>query len=342
MIFPLLRGVLSLRQAPVTWLLIAINAAVMLWGWSVAWKENDRLDNLMSDDFFLETQGHVYENYLRLRDDAAPDVVRELASSGNGDVHHFRLMGHMAFRDQTFLEEGSKENLFKDEVAVRHWRRQLKEIGDLEEVHPSFLLGVSTDPTNFRQWVTYIFSHTSGWHFLGNMVFLLIFGAALEEIIGGLGLMVVFVTTGVFAAGFFLWISGPTTAPLIGASGAISGVMAMYCVLRWNRPVRFLYWLLIPTRESLGVMFLPAWTILAIWALGDLAGYFGNLDIMGGVAHAAHIGGDIAGLVAGLVLVQLWKWRNHTVTDDATIKPGVQSWRLYPMFQFHEFVWRRK
>lgn len=339
MIFPLLSGFLSYRRAPITWLLFILNASVLLWGWSFAWTVNDRLDDLMNDEFFLQTQGHVYENYLKERATLTPDVVRELASSGASDNQHFRLMGHLAFRDDEFIQEAPSEHLFSDEVAVKHWKSQLLQIGELESVHPSFLFGVSKDPVNFRQWITYIFSHTSGWHFFGNMLFLLIFGAALEEVIGGLGLMVVFVMTGVFAAGFFLFVNGPTTAPLIGASGAISGVMAMYSVLCWNRPTRYVYWYFLPTRDSMGFVFLPAWTILVLWLLGDLAGQLGNLEVMGGVAHAAHLGGDVAGAISGALVMLMWK---RSAPHRLRFKDGFthEMWRLYPFFNWYHSRFR--
>ena len=125
-------------------------------------------------------------------------------------------------------------------------------------------------------------------------------------------------------------ICGATTAPLIGASGAISGIMSMFCILSWKKPVRFLYWLLLPTRESMGLIYLPAWTVLVLWLVGDLAGYLGNLDLMGGIAHAAHLGGDIAGAICGAILVLLW--RNHAPLKTIS---NVETWKLYPFFHLH-------
>jgi membrane associated rhomboid family serine protease len=288
----------------------------------------------------LETQGHIYENYLKEEDSGGSDVVRELASSGATDPQHYRLLGHLAFRDDDFLKTAPKQPQFNDVVAVKHWKSQLLEIGELEEVHPSFLFGVSKDPTNFSHWVTYIFSHTSGWHFFGNMIFLLIFGCALEEVIGGLGLLVVFVLTGIFAAGFFLLVNGPTTAPLVGASGAISGIMAMYSVLCWRRPTRYVYWYFLPTRDSMGFIFLPAWTILALWLLGDLAGLLGNLDVMGGVAHAAHLGGDLSGAVCGALVMWMWqRWAPERLQFKEVFTH--EMWRLYPFFTWYQGRSRR-
>jgi membrane associated rhomboid family serine protease len=333
MIFPFLKGFISFKYAPITWVIVALNTMVFMWSWSAQLRTSYHLDELMSEEYFVETQGRIYTHYLSEHFSIAPDIVRELASTGEADAHHFRLLGHLAFRDDTFLREAPADNLLADEVALSHWKKQISQIRDLQSIHPSFLLGISTDATNLRQWLTYIFTHSSGMHFFGNMLFFVIFGGALETLIGGLGLLVIFLTTGVFAGGFFLYLCGPSTAPLIGASGAISGVMAMYCVLRWNAPIKYIYWFFLPTREAIGFVYLPAWTMAAIWLLGDLAGYFGNIEILGGVAHAAHLGGELSGALAGLLLLAM---RKGAPVVPATIEPPM--WQLYPFFHLHQLI----
>lgn len=334
MIFPILNGILNLRRTPVTWCLVLLNAFVMLWGWSTAWTTSQRLDKLMTDDYFVETQGYIYDRFLQDGHGTEAAVVRELASNNDNDRHRIRLLGHLAFRDQAFQNQPLELATFADDVALDHWLKTTREIQLLEGKHPSFLMGISTDTEDYTQWLTYIFSHSSGWHFAGNMVFLILFGGALELLIGGLGLMMIFVATGIFAAGFFLWVCGPSTAPLIGASGAISGIMAMFCVLNWNRPCKFVYWLMIPTREAIGFIYLPAWIGLALWVSADVAGYYGNLEILGGVAHAAHLGGDLAGAVAGLVVLSLRRFWKMPALENAS--PAPATWKLYPFFYLHQ------
>ena len=140
------------------------------------------------------------------------------------------------------------------------------------------------------------------------MLFLLIFGAALERQIGGLGFLVVFVLSGTFAAGVFALMTGVTSSPLVGASGAISGIMALYCALNWRQPARYFYWLFLPFRGYMGFVYLPAWVGLALWAVNDVAGYVGSLPELGGVAHTAHLGGEVAGLLTGVTLVLLRRY----------------------------------
>src|SRR5262249_26631854 len=146
-----------------------------------------------------------------------------------------------------------------------------------QDSHPSFTLGLNAEDTSLSKWVSYIFVHSGALHLIGNMLFLVIFGAALERQIGGLGLMVNFVLSGVMAAGTFALMTGVTSSPLVGASGAVSGVMALYCFLNWNRAERFFYWFFLPFRGFMGFVFLPAWVAFTIWAINDLSGYLGNL-----------------------------------------------------------------
>jgi membrane associated rhomboid family serine protease len=332
MIFPFLKGFLSFRRAPITWTLIALNALVMLWGWSVSWDATDKLDALMSDDYFVEVQGRIYDRYLKEGRMADSEVVRELANVDDADRHRVRILGHLAFRDDDFFKQAMKESFTADTVALDKWRSQVKQIEMIEGTHPSYLLGISMDATDYVQWITYIFSHTSGWHYFGNMIFLLLFGAALEEAAGGLALLVIFTLTGVFAAGFFLLLCGPSPAPLIGASGAISGVMAMFCVLNWNKPCRFVYWLFLPTREGMGFIYFPAWVGFVVFVSSDIAGFFGNLDVLGGVAHAAHLGGDIAGVIAGIAVLASRKFSGSRSLPEGR---APEMWKLYPFFNLY-------
>ena len=134
------------------------------------------------------------------------------------------------------------------------------------------------------------------------MLFLLIFGCMLEPVIGGVGLLISYLLSGMVAAGVFLFLSGVSSVPLIGASGAVSGIMALFCFMFWRRSVRYVYFLFIPRRGYAGYVYLPGWITMAIWVLSDLAGYIGTVDEFGGIAHTAHLGGEFSGVVVGLVL----------------------------------------
>ena len=304
MILPILGGLLSFRRAPITWTLVFFNLCVLIVTTAIGFDSNQKLESLMRNDFFVGTQGRVYAQYIENQPaNLYPEFLLELGKQvGQGRPSRAEALGQLAFRDLNFLDAADEISYRGDQVAFRLWRKNIGDVRLLQSEHPSFTLGLNGEDTSPTKWITYIFVHSGGWHFVGNMLFLLIFGAALEAQIGGLALLVVFLLSGAFAAGTFALMTGMTTSPLVGASGSISGIMALFAILNWSRPARFFYWLFLPARGFMGFVYLPTWVALVMWVLSDLAGYFGTLAELGGVAHTAHLGGEFAGLVTGVLL----------------------------------------
>ena len=145
--------------------------------------------------------------------------------------------------------------------------------------------------------VTSMFLHGSWFHLIGNMWFLWIFGNNVEDSMGHLRFVVFYLLTGVVAALSHVLLDPGSSVPLVGASGAISGIMGAYLVLYPRARVDTLIFLVIFVR----VVPLPAWVILGYWFLIQLVST-GAAAGGGGVAYAAHVGG----FVAGAVLIKLF------------------------------------
>jgi membrane associated rhomboid family serine protease len=148
--------------------------------------------------------------------------------------------------------------------------------------------------------VTSMFLHGSWMHLIGNMWFLWIFGNNIEDSMGHARFVVFYLLCGVAAALVQVAVNPASGVPMVGASGAISGVMGAYLVLY----PRVRVWTLVPIGFFLTSIPLPAWTMLLFWMalqfLSGLIGLFGQEQ--GGVAVWAHIGG----FVAGVVLIKLF------------------------------------
>ncbi len=143
-------------------------------------------------------------------------------------------------------------------------------------------------------------------HLLGNMLFLYIFGDNVEDVFGHASYLVFYIISGLvasfthivslFFAPFIGSLVGTVntldlTTGVVGASGAISGVLGAYIVLYPRaRIIALVFYFIIPVPA---IIFLGAWFILQ-W-------FYGFFDISGGVAYWAHIGGFIAGMVLALV-----------------------------------------
>ncbi len=145
--------------------------------------------------------------------------------------------------------------------------------------------------------VTSMFLH-GGWdHLLGNMIYLWVFGDDIEEALGWLRFLGFYLLCGILAALGFIALDIHSTTPLIGASGAISGILAAYLMLRPCAKVSVLVLRV--------VIRVRAYWVIGGWILLQLF-YFGS-QTNDGVAYGAHLGG----LVAGAAL--FWLMRPRTV-----------------------------
>ena len=168
-----------------------------------------------------------------------------------------------------------------------------------------------TDPgRQISHLVTSMFMHGSWMHLLGNMWFLWIFGNNVEDSMGRLRFVLFYLLCGL-AAAIGQIVTDPSSAvPMVGASGAISGVMGGYLVLYPNVRV----FTIVPLGFFITSMALPAWVMLGYWLLiqfvSGLASVGGD---MGGVAFWAHVGG----FVSGLALVKLFARREYVAAHRA-------------------------
>jgi len=329
-IFPILSGLLSWNKAPVVWLLVFVNFAVLGYTSYAGHEAQDGLEELMKGKYFLTAQGRVYAQYLEQDTSGEyPEFLRQLAGKvESGEVVRAEMLGQLAFRDLSFIKDADNIEFNGDQVAFRYWKKKLEDVRGFQEEHPSFTLGLNAEDTSLSKWISYIFVHSGALHLFGNMLFLVIFGAALERQIGGVGFLVVFLLSGIVAAGVFAVMTGVTSSPLVGASGAVSGIMALYCFLNWTRAERYFYWFFLPFRGFMGFVYLPAWVALILWAINDLSGYLGTLPELGGVAYTAHLGGELAGVLTGLI-VWLLRGRRWPLVErhDQNVPVG----KLFPL-----------
>lgn len=157
---------------------------------------------------------------------------------------------------------------------------------------------------------TSMFLHGSWMHLIGNMWFLWIFGNNIEDSMGRLRFVIFYLVSGLAAAGLQVAITPESAVPMVGASGAISGVMGGYLVLY----PRVRVWTFIPLGFFLTSVALPAWSMLVYWAAIQFLSGLGSLgrDGAGGVAFWAHLGG----FAAGLVLIKIFAQREYVAAHQ--------------------------
>jgi membrane associated rhomboid family serine protease len=152
-----------------------------------------------------------------------------------------------------------------------------------------------------------------GWlHIGGNMLFLWIFGDNVEDALGHARYLAFYVLCGVGAAAAQLLIDPSSRIPMVGASGAISGVLAAYATLYPRSPILLLNPIL-PLWLFLGIFFeLPAWAVILEYFVVNLFNGISSLGTQGGgVAFFAHLGGFVLGLFAVRVFVKATEERDR-------------------------------
>jgi membrane associated rhomboid family serine protease len=141
--------------------------------------------------------------------------------------------------------------------------------------------------------LTSMFMHADLLHLGGNMLFLWVFGDNVEHRAGAILYLVAYLGAGLVGSLAQISSTADSPIPTLGASGAISGVLGAYLVLfPGNRVTVFMFRILVQV---------PALVAIGIWIAFQLFASFSTPPGVGGVAYLAHIGGFVAGVVAGLL-----------------------------------------
>ncbi|MEE9314493.1 MAG: rhomboid family intramembrane serine protease [Rhizobiaceae bacterium] len=169
------------------------------------------------------------------------------------------------------------------------------------QVIPDYLYGITA--------ITAAFLHANFMHLGGNMLFIWVFGDNVEDAMGHVRFFIFYLLCAYAASWFHAFSFPESDAPLIGASGAAAGLVSAYLMLH----PRMKIWVLFLGRFPLR---LPAFALLGLWIAFQGVMYI--TDSGSNVSWAAHVGG----IIAGIVLVGLFKRREVHLFDREVVLPG--------------------
>lgn len=167
-----------------------------------------------------------------------------------------------------------------------------------ELVHGTELTPLAAFPTSLTIF-TSMFLHGGWMHLGGNMLYLWIFGNNIEDRLGPVRFLMFYLLSGVFAVLLFVATGPETKVPMVGASGAVAGVLGAY-VMHYPRArvltLIFLGWFV-------RLIWIPAFVVLGLWFVMQLLFALPSIGTAttGGVAYMAHVGGFLFGLAGGWV-----------------------------------------
>ncbi len=281
----------------VTLALILVNAFVYF-----VFQSGDRQAYARATDYYFASQlAQIelprYATYLERRTDRGSLQVLRMIRAGARPEQSIRLILAME-NDREFMRDLREGAVVpSSDPAYAAWRDQRAQfdalLGRVFTERFALESGVGGAAGAALRLFTYQFLHGDAVHWLGNMVVLLLAGPFAEAALGRFRFLIAFIASGVFAGALHMLVSDQA---LIGASGSISGAMAMVAVLYGTRKVPVFYWLFVyfNTARIPALLLLPVWLVIEAvqWALSPEAP----------VSYSAHIGGFLAGAVLAWLL----------------------------------------
>lgn len=288
MIVPWLNCHFFWKKAPLAWTLIFLNFAAYIL--TIDARPPQTRKGFSSTEQVVLT-GKLFYQYKNL--DAKDMPI--LADS------EWVILGAQGLRDPDFVKAATSAPFRGDMIAIENWRKEVDAYGQVLLQRNSRLYGLKTNDTSVLSWVTYQFMHADGVHLFFNMALLFVFATVLEQMVGGLILVLLYILGGIAGAYVFLLLGTASVAPMVGASASLSALMAFYACYESKRRVSFLY-LVSPFQGYYGLIYLPTLIIFPLCFLPDLVGYLSTPEELGsGIAYTAHLGGAAFGLATGLL-----------------------------------------
>lgn len=303
MIIPWLLGIKDFKFAPITWLLFGTN--VFLFFFTLQGNEPQMSSQLSRR--FLQQTGVYYLQTLSEKEDRKKELPNAI---------ELFLWGGKALRDPVFLSKIDDYQFQGHPDDIRDWRHTLHKFKNSMEEKITYQFGVRRSGSEAWRypmtWLTYQFMHADFFHLAGNMIFLLVFGIAIETLLGPAVLLQTYLVGGVMGAFFSALVDAGSALPMVGASASISALIGLYLIVETKKRIGFLYFLA-PFPGFHGEVFLSKLWLVPLCLLPDIANWVTDrflapgLDLLpNSVATSAHIGGVLWG-----TLVASWLLRKY-------------------------------
>ena len=162
-----------------------------------------------------------------------------------------------------------------------------------------------------------MFLHGGFFHIAGNMLYLWIFGDNVEDSMGTVKFIIFYLLCGTIAALCQGLVDPESQIPMVGASGAIAGVLGAYLMLYPKANVKCLVFIII----IIQMIRVPAFLVLGFWLVLQFFSIPGSIDMDGGTAYFAHIGG----FLAGMILIPFFKNKDVKLFHEQ----NTSSWQVF-------------
>lgn len=264
---------------------------------------------------FLAIEWPFLKRYLK---ETEQNATLEKLSKLYAEEQFEQVIAHILFDDgfYRYLRQDQYDYFFNND-EVGDWFAVREQINSA--IQSTTLLShalIPSDPKPFA-FISYQFMHGSVMHLLGNLFFLIICGFAVEAAIGHGRFLLFYLLAGIAGGVLHAVFNSQSAMPLVGASGAISGTMAMYLGLFRLKKIEFFYWFFV----FVGYFRAPALFILVFYIGKEVVQLFS--DTQSNTAFLAHIGGFVAGAIAMGISYKLKPdmFNQEYIEEDQSIDP---------------------
>jgi membrane associated rhomboid family serine protease len=320
MLFVPLTGKISWRNPPfVTISIIIINCLVFF-----LWQKDEEKLFLQAETFYFNSgladiEIPRYIEYLNLNTaDASsfqhPEKMDEKVLA--------RLYQNMAMDFQFLVKLYNGEIILPEDPLYPEWIHLRQRYDEKLFKVPILKYGFRPAYKTPITFMSYMFLHGSAFHLIGNMIFLWLVGCFLEQGCGRFLYTLAYLFIGLVSAAVYGLFYAQSLVPLVGASGAISGLMGAFTVLYGKKKIKFFYYI----GFYFNYLMVPAIVLLPIWLANELVQLF--FSGITHVAYVAHIGGLLCGAVVGNLYLSLIGDFNREVLEKETteaIEPLLES-----------------
>lgn len=259
-----------------------------------------------------------------------PHLIAELRAQGEEPAAQWLELAEEPERSEVALQLVEREPAIRERVAAdpalrgdaqayADWQRHRAHLHALLDERFTERHLLHYDAPAASELVTHQFLHGSGGHLVGNMVFLVVFGALIEGALGPWLFLGVYLLAGVGGGGASLLRHLGDPGGLLGASGAIAGLSGVLCVAWGLRRIRVFYWFLFVFDyvKVPALLLLPPWLGWELWQLWSAPD--------AGVAFDAHAGGILSGAVLAFAVRGLgWERRDYLGSDERAERRAAQ------------------
>ncbi len=239
-------------------------------------------------------------------------------------IQQSRVRPDHCVRHRQEFDQFAKDFLAGKIVAADHpmWIEYQKNEKEWEQrIANSYIHRYGLVPAHYNPLAAFTsqFLHANSVHLISNMIFLYLTGCILEETFGVVAYLLLYLLSGFVGNSMFALFQSSFAFPLIGASGAVAGLMGAFLPRFAKTRIQFIYVYWVIIRFGRGRFNLPAYIVLPGWFLLNLIPAVQGADRVSGVAYTAHVGGFLAGL-AGYFIIKRLRPPEITVNEEAPVE----------------------